>query len=91
MTDADAEDLTDRDLEHQFGIVKTNTPNSPVSRYGDQSYTDMKVIEFQGNAQAHKTKKAAVCKASRADRVLSYEVLVLQMSHNHQLVISLTH
>ena len=84
MTDADAEDLTDRDLEHQFGVVKTNTPNSPVSRYGDQSYTDMKVIEFQGNAQAHKTKKAAVSKASRADRVLSYEVLLLPMSQHQQ-------
>jgi hypothetical protein len=31
--DSDAEDLTDRDLDHQFGIVKANTPNSPVTRY----------------------------------------------------------
>ena len=73
--DADVEDLTDRDLDHQFEVVKTNTPNSPVTRYGDQSYTDMKVIEFQGNAnqKSRKTVPKAT-KASRADRVLSYEV-----------------
>jgi len=73
MEYSDVEDLTDRDLDHQFGVVKANTPNSPVCRYGDLSYTDMKVIEFQGNAN-QKSRKHAATKASRADRVLSYEV-----------------
>lgn len=73
MEYADVEDLTDRNLDHQFGIVKQNTPNSPVSRYGDMSYLDMKVIEFQGAAN-QKNKHFSRSLASKADRVLAYEV-----------------
>jgi hypothetical protein len=37
------------------------------------SYLDMKVIEFQGNAN-QKTSAKAKAKATKADAVLSYEV-----------------
>jgi len=73
LVDSDVEDLTDRDLDHQFDIVKRNTPNSPVTRYGDMSYTDMKVIEFQG--VANQKSKALRSKAAKKDSVLAYEVI----------------
>jgi hypothetical protein len=73
LVDSDVEDLTDRDLDHQFDIVKRNTPNSPVTRYGDMSYNDMKVIEFQG--VANQKSKAPRSKAAKKDSVLAYEVI----------------
>ena len=74
LPDSDVEDLTDRDLDHQFDHVKRNTPNSPVCRYGDMSYTDFKVIEFQGVAGSQQKKAASAKISNREDRVLAYEV-----------------
>jgi hypothetical protein len=52
----------------------TLIPGRTNRRYGDMSYLDMKVIEFQGNAN-QKSKSRAHAKATRAaDAVLAYEV-----------------
>ena len=66
--------MKDRDLDHQYEYVKSHTPSSPVSRYGDMTFTDFKVIEFQGVAGSQQKKGASVKVSNREDRVLAYEV-----------------
>jgi len=71
MEYSDVEDLNQRDLDHQFEVVKKNTPNSPVCRYGDMSYLNYAVGEFQGS---NKSPAKNVDSSSPKDSVLSYEV-----------------
>merc|ERR1712100_768555 len=49
MEDSDAVDITQEKLSDQFSTVKTKTDKSAVMQWGDLSFQDDKVSEFQGD------------------------------------------
>jgi len=52
MEDSDAVDITSESLSDQFGTVKTATSKSAVMQWGDLTFQDDKVSEYQGAASA---------------------------------------
>jgi legumain len=52
MEDSDAVDITSESLSDQFATVKTTTSKSAVMQWGDLTFQDDKVSEYQGAASA---------------------------------------
>jgi legumain len=57
MEDSDAVDISQEKLSDQFSTVKTKTDKSEVMQWGDLTFQDDKVSEFQGDASSSSSKQ----------------------------------
>jgi len=82
MEHSDAVDITQVSLDEQFGVVHTRTAKSEVTQWGDVTYLEDKVADFQGSGVSNSRSPVAT-ENPAASAVNARQLDLNQAYHNY--------